>query len=125
VRSYNLAGTRVHIVQVGDTPELVNYRNMLEGTLQKAGWDPIPVVAMESEFFLGLSLALSNDVSATDYAAAELLARAIGAAGIPVHVLHYAFQKGEWPGISRMHPPTDEGHWRGQAAIRLYVGPKP
>jgi hypothetical protein len=117
------AGTSVDILQVGETPEITNFRLLIEKSLTAAGWKPISSTAVGSGSFVGMSIGLVDDTNDTDKAAATTVGNALlsvfnkeGVAIVGAGIV----KRDNWPGFI-MGPPTGVN----KAPLRIYIGSKP
>jgi hypothetical protein len=112
------SGISIDILQIGESPEITNFRSLLENPLRAAGLNLFSSTAVGSGSFIGLSVGVLADASESDKAAASALLSALNAEGIAA--LNAGVSKREdWPGFT-MAPPG-----ANKAPIRMFVGSKP
>jgi hypothetical protein len=115
----SFAGTSVDILQIGETPEITNFRSLIEKTLLASGWEPITSTAVGSGSFVGISVGIIDNSSDADKAAASSLLAALNAAGIAT--TSEPFKRENWPSFV-MAP---QGITVNKSPLRLYIGAKP
>lgn len=112
------AGISIDILQFGDTPEITNFRSLLEKPLRTAGLRVLTSTALGS--FIGLSVGVVEEANDSEKNAATAILAAFNTEGIVA--LNGGMSKREhWPGF--VMAPT--GETVNKAPIRIYVGSKP
>jgi len=112
------AGISIDILQLGETPEITNFRSLIESPLRMAGLRVLTSTASGS--FVGLSVGVVVDANDSEKIAAAALLSAFNMEGITA--LNEGMVKREaWPGL--VMAPT--GETVNKAPIRIYIGSKP
>ena len=113
-------GTAINVLQIGESPEITNFRSQLVSAIRAAGWRVIASVAVGSGAGVGIGVGTVDDADAPAATAATALQSALREIGLAVEDL--GRQKREaWPGFV-MRPTGEEVN---KAPIRLYVASKP
>lgn len=113
-----LAGVSIDILQLGETPEITNFRSLIEVPLRAAGLHVLTSTASAS--FVGLSIGFVVDANDSEKSAAAALLSAFNTEGRTA--LNGGMVKREdWPGM--VMAPT--GQTVNKAPIRIYIGSKP
>lgn len=111
----------IDILQIGESPEIVNLRHLISDALETAGWNPRTWTVTGSGVVLGILVSVHKDANEGEKKAAQTLASLLNADGIASEMMP-PFQKGaDWPSFV-MGPPYDSAK---QAPIRMYIGTKP
>jgi hypothetical protein len=113
------SGTPVDILQFGESPEITNFRALIEQPLRAAGWNFVSSTAVGSGSLIGIAVALVEGSPKTDETTAEALLSALNAEGI-LTANGGLVKREAWPGFV-MAPP---GIPTNKAAIRIYIGSK-
>lgn len=112
------SGIAIDILQIGESPEITNFRSLIENPLRAAGLNIFSSTAVGSGSFTGLSVGVLIDANDSDKAAASALLSALNAEGVAASDAGVS-KREDWPGFT-MAPPG-----ANKALIRMYVGSKP